>query len=91
LNIILTAKNLRKKNFRTKAHKEKLRYDAKASLPKKFYITLYYNIFVMSVNLKRKFLSLLEKKDVEFRYAVVSYLRPSENTQKDRRTHRRVA
>jgi len=32
LDTILTAKNLRKENFRTKAHKEKLRYDVKASL-----------------------------------------------------------
>ena len=62
----------------------------KLHFPKKFYITLYYNIFVMSVNLKREFLSLLEK-NVEFRYAVVSYLGLSENTQKDGRTHRRVA
>jgi len=77
LNIILTAKNLRKKNFRTKAHKEKLRYDAKVSLPKKFYITLYHNNFMMSINLKREFLSLFEK-DTEFRYAVADYLGLSE-------------
>jgi len=43
----------------------------------------------MSINLKKEFLSLLEK-DTEFRYAVAGYLGLSENTQENGYTHRRT-